>query len=271
MSEPQLFRDCTRATQYQAKHTLPASFSSILKEFTREVLREQPADVLQWSAEYFKRKALESDPAAATASAAAAPSSAAAGGAGEGEGDFAGVAREMVALFAAMDDTGTQRLYVHLVQRALLDHFGLTKEQALYILSSEDGATRDDDGMIRFADFARSAARAVVFFQQSQHKFAAPAGTTAVHGLERAELRDALLRVFGGADASADLGRLTFAEFRRALVRAPLQLTRRDINVLCAEAEQTSDGFVDVRREAEHAFPLLCLAREFTLFDKEAS
>ena len=71
-------------------------------------------------------------------------------------------------------------------------------------------------------------------------------------------------------DATANiLYRSTFAKFRDALVHAPLQLTRRDINVLCAEAEQTADGFVDVRREAEHAFPLLCLSGEFTKFDQE--
>jgi hypothetical protein len=289
MAEQQqnLFRDMTRATQYQVKHTLPQNFSAVLKEFTREVLREQPSDLLQWSAEYFKRMALENDPSAAekTSSTATASknnnaagkgkaNSSSAGGGAAVDPEFAAVAQEMIELFSRMDEGGDRRLYAHIVQRALLDHLELSKEQALYILSSptSDGAAaaqRGDDGMIDFVAFANSAAKAVVYFQQTKHAFKVPAGVTSVHGFERDELRDALLRVFREADASEGLGRLTFAKFRDALVHAPLQLTSRDINVLCAEAEQTSDGFVDVRREAEHAFPLLCLSGEFTKFDQE--
>lgn len=178
----------------------------------------------------------------------------------------------MIQLFSKMDESDTKRLYVHLVQRALLDHFSITKEQALYILSNpstNSTTTRDDEGMLNYVDFSHASAKAVVYFQQSKHKFEVPADVTSVHGLMQNELRDALLRVFRNADASEGLGRLTFAKFRDALVHAPLQLTKRDINVLCAEAEQTSDGFVDVRREAEHAFPLLCLSQEFTAFDQE--
>jgi hypothetical protein len=281
MADQQLFRDCTRATQYQTKHALPINFSSIIKDYTREVLREQPQDLLQWSAEYFKHKALELDPAcAAQAQSAAVGSSSSSssgskagakqgGGAAELAPEFEEVARAMTELFSTMDEDGSGRLYVHLVQRALLDHFGLSKEQALYILSSENsGVGRADDGMIDFTDFAHASAQAVVYFQQSGHKFTVT-DHASVHGLERDELRDALLRVFRIADSSEGLGRLTFAKFRDALVHAPLQLTQRDLNVLCAEAEQTSDGFVDVRREAEHAFPLLCLSREYTEFDKE--
>lgn len=283
MAEQQqnLFRDCTRATQYQVKHNLPQNFSAILKEFTREVLREQPSDLLQWSAEYFKRLALESDPSAVVATEPSAAShkqqqpkqnqhSSAAVTATVDE-EFQPVAQQMIDLFSKMDESGDNRLYVHLVQRALLDHLSLTKEQALYLLSNpESSATaRDDDGMINFVAFANAAAKAVVYFQQTRFKFHVPHDVKTVHGLGQNELRDALLRVFREADASEGLGRLTFAKFRDALVHVPLQLTRRDINVLCAEAEQTADGFVDVRREAEHAFPLLCLAGEFTKFDQE--
>lgn len=284
---PQLFRDCTRATQYQTKHTLPQNFSAIIKDFTREVLREQPQDLLQWSAEYFKSKAIELDPAAVEGAGKGSnpqqqqhqrqgkkgETGSDNSGASELAPEFEEVAQTMINLFSTMDESGSNRLYVHLVQRALLDHFGLSKEQALYILSSENsGVGRDDDGMIDFVNFSRSSAQAVVYFQQSGHKFGASSSSakaSSVHGLEQDELRDALLRVFRLADSSEGLGRLTFAKFRDALVHAPLQLTQRDLNVLCAEAEQTSDGFVDVRREAEHAFPLLCLAREFTAFDQE--
>ena len=56
------FRERTLATQYQPRQSLPPNFSDVLKEYAREVLRNQPEDILEWSAAYFKALALETDP-----------------------------------------------------------------------------------------------------------------------------------------------------------------------------------------------------------------
>jgi hypothetical protein len=258
------FRDRTRATKYQQKYPLPPSFAQILKDYTREVLREQPEDIPGWSAEYFKRLALEADPLTVKqpppehyASTVENP-------------ELEVVAMRLTKVFNSMDDGNTGLLYVHLLKRALLDAVGLTKPQALYILSSEY-VNVNDDGTTDYRKFARDAVNAVLFFQQSDHQFPDVAhvddGPT-VHGLLRDELQDELLRVMRKADTEG-LGRLFFAQYRDALLNAPLQLTQRDVNVLCAEAEQTSDGYIDFRIEVDNAFGLLYLAQAFAAFDDE--
>ncbi len=258
------FRERTRATKYQQKYPLPANFAQILKDYTREVLREQPDDIPGWSAEYFKRLAIETDPMTARQPPPDhyAPSV-------ENE-ELAQVAAKLTQLFSSMDDAASGLLYVHLLKRALLDALGLTKAQSLYILSSEYVLV-NDDGTTDYRQFARDAVNAVLFFQQSGHQFPevshADDGPT-VHGLLREELQDELLRVMRQADHEG-LGRLPFAQYRKALLNAPLQLTQRDVNVLCAEAEQTSDGYIDFRIEVDNAFGLLYLAQSFSAFDDE--
>lgn len=258
------FRDRTRATKYQNKYPLPPNFAQVLKDYTREVLREQPTDVTAWSASYFKKRALEADPLTAQQPPADhyAPT--------VENPELEVVAMRLAKVFGSMDDAGSGLLYVHLVKRALLDAIGLTKAQALYILSS-DYVNVNDDGTTDYRQFARDAVNAVLFFQQSNYEFPevrhVDDGPT-VHGLMKGELQDELLRVMREADDEG-LGRLPFARYRTALLNAPLQLTHRDVNVLCAEAEQTSDGHIDFRIEVDNAFGLLYLAQSFTAFDEQ--
>ena len=177
---------------------------------------------------------------------------------------------KLTMVFSGIDDQNTGYLYVHLVKRALLEAMELTKAQALYILSSDFVAV-NDEGMLEYRQFARDSVQAILFFQQSAYQFPeihhVDDGAT-VHGMVREELQDELLRVMRHADKEG-LGRLPFPAYRDALFNAPLQLTRRDIQVLCAEAEQTSDGFIDFTIEVENAFGLLYLSQAFTAFDDE--
>lgn len=264
MSDTQTFRDRTRATKHQRKQALPPNFSHVLKEFTREVLRAQPEDILQWSATYFKKLALEKDPMLAQQPPPEhyAPSIE--------NPEIEVMAMKIAKVFASMDDSNSGFLYVHLVKRALLEALALTRAQALYILSS-DFVSISDDGTMEYRQFARDCVQAVLFFQQSHYEFPeAPSADEAptVHGMTREELEDELLAVMRNADTEG-LGRLLYSQYRDALVRAPLQLTHRDISVLCAEAEQTSDGYVEFKNEIENAFGLLFLAQAFTLFDEQ--
>ena len=262
--QPETFRERTRATKYQQKFPLPPNFAQVVKDYTREVLREQPGDVLQWSAAYFKRLALESDPLQAQRP----PPEHYAPAVENAELEV--VAQKVTKIFAAMDDANTGFLYVHLVKRALLDALELSKPQALYALSSEFVSVTSE-GTMEYRQFARDSVNAILFFQQSKYEFPeirhVDDGAT-VHGMVREELQDELLRVMRTADVEG-LGRLMYSQYREALVQAGLQLTRRDINVLCAEAEQMSDGSIDFRTEVDNAFYLLYLAQSFTAFDEQ--
>jgi hypothetical protein len=260
------FRDRTRATKHQKKLPLPPNFGDVLKEYTRAVLQHQPADILAWSAEYFKQLALESDPMTAQQP----PAEHFAPSIDNHETELE--AMNIAKVFASMDDSNTGYLYVHLVKRALHEALGLTRAQALYILSSDYVAV-NDEGMLEYRQFARDCVDAVLFFHQSNFEFPevhhvddAPT----VHGMVRGELQDEMLRVMRKADTEG-LGRLLYSQYRDALINAPLQLTRRDISVLCAEAERTSDGYVEFKKEVENAFGLLFLSQSFTAFDENQS
>lgn len=263
MASNDTFRERTRATRYQQRQQLPPNFASVLKEYTREVLREQPSDIVAWSATYFKRLALETDPLLAQqpppehyAPAIENP-------------ELEVVAMKIAKVFATMDDANTGVLYVHLVKRALLEPLGLSRPQALYILSS-DYVRIADDGTMEYRQFARDCVNAVLFFQQSNYEFpeASQVDNPSVHGMSREELEDELRRVMRANDGEG-LGRMMYPQYRQTLMNAPLQLTQRDINVLCAEAEQTSDGFVEFKNDINNAFNLLFLTEAFAAFDQQ--
>ena len=45
------------ASKYRKRYQIPEGFNKILEDLTREILREQPRDILAFSAKYFKSKA----------------------------------------------------------------------------------------------------------------------------------------------------------------------------------------------------------------------
>jgi hypothetical protein len=42
------------ASEYYQKHTIPEDFPLILRNFTREILRLQPKNIVEFSAKYFR-------------------------------------------------------------------------------------------------------------------------------------------------------------------------------------------------------------------------
>jgi hypothetical protein len=44
------------ASKYLQKFPVPDNFPEILQDFTREILREQPIDIIEFGARYFKAK-----------------------------------------------------------------------------------------------------------------------------------------------------------------------------------------------------------------------
>ena len=41
------------ASKYLQKYPIPSGFQSVLSDFTREVLRDQPANIVEYGAKYF--------------------------------------------------------------------------------------------------------------------------------------------------------------------------------------------------------------------------
>lgn len=257
------FREQTLATRYQPRQRLPPNFNAVLKEYAREVLRAQPEDILGWSAEYFKRLALDKDPMQAHQPPADHYTPVVE------DPDLEVLAQRTVKVFASMDSENKGVLYTQLIQRALQEGFGLTRSQALYILTSEYVVIRDDD-TIAYAPLARNCVRAVQFFQQTKHEFAVTNVEHAtVHGLNRSDVERSFLMFFRLID-EAGIGRLPFAQYRDALANAPYHLTRRDIQMLSLICKRSSSSDeVEYEKEVQNMFEELLLAEQFELFDEE--
>jgi hypothetical protein len=276
------FRGRTLATQYQPRQSLPPNFSDVLKEYAREVLRNQPEDILEWSAAYFKALALETDPLQAKEPPADHYMPVV------DDPDRAMLANKMVKVFSSMDSAGSGQLPLATMRRALQDGFELTEHQVLYLLTAPftniEGESSGADS-IEYSAFAYTAVRTVQFFQQNHTEFDVDGAATAtVHGMNRTDVEQGFLRIFRLLD-EASTSRLRFHDYKSALENAPYHLTRRDIRLLCMECVTTSgaeaDGEeagataaaeqreVEYERELSFMFDRLQLAEAFTLFEEE--
>eukprot|EP01060_Flectonema_neradi_P020700 TRINITY_DN281_c2_g4_i1.p1 TRINITY_DN281_c2_g4~~TRINITY_DN281_c2_g4_i1.p1 ORF type:complete len:286 (+),score=66.43 TRINITY_DN281_c2_g4_i1:69-860(+) len=257
MSNNAIFRDSTRATKYQNKFRLPPQFSDVLHDFTREVLRNQPTDIYEWAANYFKDKALKED------------------GVDTAKIDEADLGtNEMTwklsdALYE-YDDKKQGELYPHLIKRVLIESTGLTPAQAMFILSSSY-VVQNTRGTIEYNKLAtdRNAINQILYFQESGYEFEDPASKGEAHGLKLSEFQAELQAIFKEADPEST-GHLTLPEFRKALETAPVQLTERDVNLLLIECTVNSDGYIAWEPMlADSMFNLVCLSETFTQFDEQ--
>ena len=57
-------------SKYGKQYSVPKEFPSVLKAFTREVLRSQPADIWEFGAQYFSEMLAQEEAAAAAEAAA---------------------------------------------------------------------------------------------------------------------------------------------------------------------------------------------------------
>ncbi|KAG5492827.1 hypothetical protein JKF63_01407 [Porcisia hertigi] len=270
------FREHTLATRYQPRQHLPPNFSDVLKEYAREVLRSQPSDILEWSAAYFKKLALETDPLQAK----------------QPPPDHytplvddperAMLANKMVKVFSTMDLSETGRLPVSEVRRTLTEAFELTESQALYLITAPFTTITPDDGngvagdFIEYSSFSHAAVRTIQYFQQHQDfLFCVDANdaNATVHGMNRYDVEQGFLRIFRLLD-EAGTGRLLLQDYHDALKNAPYHLTHRDIRVLLLECgafgeeECGKSREVEYEKELPHMFERLLLAEVFHLFDE---
>ncbi|RNF05890.1 hypothetical protein TraAM80_04269 [Trypanosoma rangeli] len=260
MYEMETFRERTLANRYQPRQHLPLNFPGVLKEYAREVLRAQPEDVLQWSANYFKRLALETDPLQAQQ-----PSPGDFSPVVEGE-EREAVAQRLLKMFAELDIDASGVLPMQTIKQALLETCKLAPSQALYVLTSTSLAENDP---VDYTAFAKESCGAVLFFEQTHHEFEVTNVENAtVHGLSRRDVEQEFLRLLRYADEEAT-GLFSLDHYFNVLANAPYHLTRRDLRLLRIEAARNSENAVDYEAELAYMFDRLLLAEQFSRFDED--
>ncbi|EFC50467.1 predicted protein [Naegleria gruberi] len=89
-----------------------------------------------------------------------------------------------------------------------------------------------------------------------------------VHGLNKMELDEELKAIFERAD-EGQTGAISFAKFRRELLEADLDLSRREVNIVLSEAESDEHGQVLYEKSINSAHRLLFIANMFDDFCNE--
>ncbi|EPY29809.1 hypothetical protein AGDE_09802 [Angomonas deanei] len=263
------FRERTLATRYQQRQQLPQNFPDVLKEYAREVLRAQPSDILSWSAEYFKALALEADPSAAPREPSGAPRRSPMGSP-DADPEREELMHAMLAAFRQNDGNGDGRLYSRIMKRVLTQDFDLSPKQALYILTSEYAEVSEDD-TLEYANFAREASLAVQFFQKSRQDFSEVNEDEGqlVHGMSRTDIVQEFLPQFRRLDTQST-GLISFSDYRYILTTAAVNLTNREIRLLCVECDRSHpNDKIAYELEVNEMFSRLVLGEQFEQFDKD--
>lgn len=147
-------------------------------------------------------------------------------------------------LFQSADADGNGHLDVREFRAVLRSaELGLTKSMIREVLSAAD---ENDDGVISYVEFLPVMMDILSALQaagEADAKVAQAAAATALlfNGMSLEQLTAVLAGVFKAADTDGN-GTLSRAEFRDALLASNLGFTRKNINLLMAEADANRDG-----------------------------
>lgn len=231
------------SSRYQKQFTIPEGFPQLLKTFSREVLRCQPANIYKFGARYFAQL-VEARQAEAEEAMRA-----------EEQSIFDMTVEELqdfcLDLFIEfdIDQNGylDRKEFKAVMKSAKL---GLTNKEIRKIMAEAD---EDGNGRIEYREFVPLMVDIIHSLKAKEEALAAQEATDQrtreevemhlLHGLPREELEAMMKGVFEMADVDGN-GTLSQAEFKECLKSAELGLTRKEINLLLSECDVDGDGRV---------------------------
>jgi len=221
------------ASKYRTGQTIPPEFPDILKDFVREILRNQPGNIFAFGAEYFREKA------------------------NQGQGSVGMSEEELVEyltnLFLESDKDGNGVLDKHEFKRLMQSaDLGLSKKQIKFLYAEAD---INDDGTIEYREFIPACVELVMTMQaratarqeleHEEEEAQAAAADYFFHGMSKDELEFMLRTSFEQADKDGS-GALDMKEFTAFLKSLPLNLTKKEINMALMEVDTNQDGLVSI-------------------------
>jgi Ca2+-binding EF-hand superfamily protein len=240
------------STKFAKQYQIPPEFPDILKDFAREVLRNQPTNINEFAAKYFDCLAN------------GLPADAGGGDGGAGADDMSldeveGIIQD---LFEKYDQDKSQYLDPSEFKNLMTDlqkKLDFPKDEILRFLAEAD---MNADGMIEYEEFIPLALQIIQGMyakkQLADHMAEVDhhAEDLLVHGMSREELTELVGSIFKRMDAD-DSGSLNKTEFMTALTSMELGLTRREINTILFQIDQDQDGNISYREFVPFAFDLL--------------
>jgi len=245
-------------SKYGKDFQVPQDFPSVLKAFTREVLRCQPEDIYEFGANYFTDLY---DTVAAEAG-------------GARRWTAAELEAFLKRLFDEADADGSgelsRREFKQLMREADL---GLSAHDIGVIMAQADV---NNDGKISYAEFVPVAVELVqsiearAALEQRSQEAVDSASEYLRTGMTEEELRAIITDVFQKADTDGS-GHLSLEEFGQCLKEADIGLTRTEINSLMMTVDEDKDGTVSYEEFAPLCFELLQKIMEEEMFRKPTS
>jgi len=239
-------------TKYGKDFEVPKDFPSVLKAFTREVLRSQPANVYEFGAAYFSQL-LQEVVASGTAD-----------GASSARLTPAQMEQMLIQLFRDADVDGSNSLSLGEFKEIIrLANLGLSADDVSRLMAEADV---NADGQIDYAEFVPLAVELVQGMyakidmrstQDAQEERARIAASDyMLHGMSKDSLNAVILDVFKKSDKD-NSGTLTIAEFHNCIREADLGLTRKEVNVLMHSVDVDMSGTITYEEFAPLCFDIL--------------
>jgi len=232
------------ASRYRKPFRYPDGFADVLRDFTREVLREQPKSIPDFGAAYFEnllRQVTEMQQAEMD------------GAAGPTRMSHEELQEFLNSIFleADQDQTGTLS-YKEFKEVINTSQLGFSKQEIRRMLMEAD---ENEDGYIDYneflpigvdivqAIFARREAEAAA--QATDEAATEAARVALVHGMDKEQYKQMLMQYFRSHDTDQS-GFLSRKEFKECMKNAELGLTRQEINALMAEVDVDGDGNISL-------------------------
>ena len=223
-------------SKYGKEFAVPKEFPSVLKAFTREVLRSQPSNIYEFGAEYFTELVSQADAAAA-------------GGGGMRELSSEELAELLSGLFAQADADGSGALSMKEFKTVLESaELSLSPKEINRVLRAADS---DGNGEISYEEFiplgvelvhtmyAKEAAATQAAEEENAARLAAQ--DHLVHGMTKEQVESVMAEIFHKSDADGS-GALDVKEFKQCCKDAAIGLTKAEINQLMFAVDVDGDG-----------------------------
>jgi len=236
------------SARYGKQYTVPEGATTILKDFTRELLRHQPEDehYFAFGLDYFNGL-LEQE---------------------ERRGGVGHLSKEeleevLAEMFIQADADGSGALSLTEFKSVLKNaNLGLSDKDAKLLYAEAD---MDENGEVTYQEFIPLAVDLVQSMYARMEAADAAAeeeeeardlAAEQLHGMGREELNKVMADIFKRADADGS-GALSLQEFRKCLKDADIGLTKKEINILMAECDVDQDGTISYDEFIPVAFDIL--------------
>lgn len=253
------------SSKFAKQYQIPPEFPDVLKDLAREILRNQPANVFEFSAKYFEvlAQGLPSEVQTTAVDDRA-----------EMELSLDEVETIIQDLFHKYDGDGNGYLDPSEFKSLMADlqeRLEFPPDEIYRFLAEAD---MNEDGMIEYEEFIPLALQIVQGMyakkRLEQHMVDVDqhAEDLLVHGMSRDELTELVGSIFERMDQDGS-GTLSKQEFATALTSMELGLTRREINTVMFQIDQDNDGNISYREFVPFAFDLLQKLTSLRLLETE--